>query len=126
MLAFEDGSEVSPTRALPRSGRMTTGNEADTPPHREGGDLVDAHDPIRLSAFWSAVLQRPVSEGANDHVATIERTAFEPALLFLRVPEDKVAKNRLHLDLDCDELESARRSLEGRGATFVHERDEYA
>jgi predicted enzyme related to lactoylglutathione lyase len=43
----------------------------------------------------------------------------------IKVPEGKTAKNRLHLDLDCDDLTEARRRLELLGASFVHEKDEY-
>jgi hypothetical protein len=85
----------------------------------------DAADPPRLAAFWSAVLERPVADGANQHVAMIEPTDSAPRLLFLRVPEDKSAKNRMHLDLDCQDLAATRARLEGLGATFVHERQEY-
>ena len=85
----------------------------------------DAGDPVALAAFWAAVLGRPVSEGANEFFATIERTATEPALLFIRVPEAKTAKNRMHVDLDCDDLASARQRLEALGAQFVHEKDEF-
>lgn len=85
----------------------------------------DAHDPVELARFWSAVLERPVADGANEFFATIDRSPTSPALLFLRVPEAKTAKNRLHLDLDCDDLSVARARLEGLGASFVHEKDEF-
>ena len=85
----------------------------------------DARDPSALATFWSAVLERPVGEGANEFFATLDRTATEPALLFVRVPEDKTAKNRMHMDLDCDDLGIARQRLESLGASFVHEKDEF-
>jgi predicted enzyme related to lactoylglutathione lyase len=85
----------------------------------------DAADPVALATFWSAVLERPVSEGANEFFATIERTATDPALLFLRVPERKRAKNRMHLDLDSDDLAHARGQLEELGASFLHEKNEF-
>ena len=85
----------------------------------------DAHDPVALAAFWSAVIERPVSDGANEFFAGIDRTGTDPAWLFIRVPEGKTAKNRLHVDLDCDDLAAARAQVEGLGASFVHEKDEY-
>jgi Glyoxalase-like domain len=39
--------------------------------------------------------------------------------------EGKTAKNRFHLDLDTETLDGLRPRLEGLGATFVHEKDEY-
>ena len=85
----------------------------------------DAHDPVALATFWSAVLERPVGDGASDFAAFIDRTATDPAWLFIRVPEGKSAKNRMHVDLDCDDLGAARTKVEGLGATFVHEQEEY-
>ena len=82
----------------------------------------DAADPRALATFWSAVLERPVEDGANEFFAVIGGT---PNWLFLAVPEGKTAKNRMHVDLDADDLGAARGRLEELGATFVHERDEY-
>lgn len=42
-----------------------------------------------------------------------------PDLLFLRVPEDKTVKNRLHLDLRPDDQEVEIRRLVGLGARQV-------
>jgi predicted enzyme related to lactoylglutathione lyase len=85
----------------------------------------DAHDPVALATFWSTVLERPVVDWANEFFAAIDRTESAPAWLFIRVPEGKTAKNRMHVDLDVDDLDEARRQLESIGATFVHERDEH-
>jgi predicted enzyme related to lactoylglutathione lyase len=85
----------------------------------------DAHDPSALATFWSAVLERPVLGWANENFAAIDRTESEPSWLFIRVPEGKTAKNRMHVDLDVDDLEGARRQLESLGGSFVHERNEY-
>jgi predicted enzyme related to lactoylglutathione lyase len=85
----------------------------------------DAADPPALAAFWSAVLERPVSDESSDFAAFIDRTETEPAVLFIKVPEGKTAKNRFHLDLDCPDLAAARAQLEGLGASFVHEQHEY-
>jgi predicted enzyme related to lactoylglutathione lyase len=84
----------------------------------------DAADPVALAAFWSAVVERPVTDGASEHFAMIDGDGA-PNLLFLRVPEGKTAKNRVHLDLECDDLAAARTQLESLGATFVHEKHEY-
>ena len=46
-------------------------------------------------------------------------------LLFIQVPEDRTAKNRVHIDLDAPDLAAARERLEGLGAEFVHEKDEH-
>jgi hypothetical protein len=87
----------------------------------------DAHDPQALSSFWREVLNYvhpappgvDLAEGADPLAAWAEfldrlgvpedqrntRSAIEdpaghgPRIFFQRVPEDKVAKNRVHLDV---------------------------
>ena len=41
------------------------------------------------------------------------------------VEESKVAKNRIHVDLDCPDLDAERTRLLGLGAEFVHEKHEF-
>ena len=53
----------------------------------------DAHDPTALAEFWSAVLERPIG-GTGEFFAFIDRTPTDPAVLFIKVPEEKIAKNR--------------------------------
>ena len=68
---------------------------------------------------------RPVNPEANEYFARIDGNGAEPNLLFIQVPETKAGKNRLHIDLDADDLNAARERLDGLGAQFVHEKDEY-
>ena len=42
-----------------------------------------------------------------------------PDLLFLRVPEDKTIKNRLHLDLRTPDLDAEVRRVVGTGASLL-------
>jgi Glyoxalase-like domain len=70
--------------------------------------VIDCRDPLALSAFWAAVLDYEVIDERDDQVEigswepTVEavRTQPNPAtLVFREVPDDKVVKNRLHLDV---------------------------
>ena len=69
----------------------------------------DATDASELAGFWSAVLDRPVADGANQFFARIDGT---PMMMFIAVPEAKAARNRCHLDLvaqdRADEVERLR------------------
>ncbi|PLW71829.1 VOC family protein [Streptomyces sp. SCUT-3] len=89
---------------------------------------VDCHDPEGLAVFWCEVLGFEVidrSEGKveiGSWVPTVEDVRarqMPPTLLFVRVPEGRTAKNRLHLDVSpidgSTEDEVAR--LLGLGAT---------
>ena len=61
----------------------------------------DAINPYRLAQFWSDLLGRQIRPGdgdGDDSVLILERPG-QPGLLFMRVPEGKTAKNRIHFDL---------------------------
>ena len=60
---------------------------------------IDCHDPARLADFWSHVLGWPVGEKDEDSVE-LDPPEGWPTLLFLQVPEEKVAKNRIHFDVN--------------------------
>jgi len=60
--------------------------------------VVDASDPARLARWWADALGWVVVS-ADDDEPEIRPTADTlPGLLFVRVPEAKTVKNRLHLD----------------------------
>ncbi len=65
---------------------------------------VDAADPARLAGFWSAALGWTIEDEDQDE-ADVWPAGFDypgPSalpLVFVRVPEPKAAKNRVHLDL---------------------------
>ena len=57
----------------------------------------DCADPERLARFWCEVLGYVVADG--DASACVDPTGVGPRLYFQRVPEGKVVKNRVHLDV---------------------------
>ena len=67
---------------------------------------IDCADPAALADFWSKVLDWKIG-GEGDEV-WIEKelkegeTTDAPDILFLRNPDKKTVKNRLHLDLRPD------------------------
>ena len=86
---------------------------------------VDAHNPKLLAEFWAEVLGWSIGEDGDDIGWWIERetndskTTGFPDILFLKVADSKVLKNRLHLDLRPDDqaIEVAR--LEKLGARKI-------
>jgi hypothetical protein len=85
---------------------------------------VDSTDPARIAAFWQSalgwrrtferedqVVLEPPEGSAEDGVA--------PDLLFLKVPEGKTVKNRLHLDLRPGDQAAEVVRLEALGARRV-------
>jgi len=71
---------------------------------------IDCADPQALARFWCSVLGYDVQDEEEEGVVTIgsplapegrERPGpVPPTLTFARVPEGKVVKNRLHLDVN--------------------------
>jgi predicted enzyme related to lactoylglutathione lyase len=60
--------------------------------------VIDAADPHALARFWSAALDWEITEEEPDDV-TVEPRDLGLQLVFGPVPDEKVVKNRLHLDL---------------------------
>jgi predicted enzyme related to lactoylglutathione lyase len=92
-----------------------------TMPARVGNISFDCEDVLKVAAFWSAVLGRPVDEAASEAYASIggaDGTRREAAWYFQKVPESKQAKNRVHLDL-VNPDPSAVDELVRLGATIV-------
>ena len=61
----------------------------------------DAADPHRLAAFWAQALgyvDEPDYD-FEDGASLIDPEGALPAIGFLRVPEGKTAKNRMHIDI---------------------------
>jgi hypothetical protein len=85
---------------------------------------VDARDPASIASFWESALGwRRTHENPDEIVleppAGSPEDGIVPDLLFLKVPEPKTLKNRLHLDLrPVDQAKEVER-LEALGATRV-------
>ncbi len=78
--------------------------------------VVDAEDPARLARWWAAALDYVIVTDEPDEVE-IRRSPDElPGLLFTPVPEAKMVKNRLHLDLRPDDQEAEVERLVDMGA----------
>ena len=79
--------------------------------------VVDADDPAALGRWWAKALDWVVVDG-DDEEFEIRATPDQlPGLLFIRVPEGKERKNRLHLDFRPDDRDAAVDRLLELGAT---------
>jgi catechol 2,3-dioxygenase-like lactoylglutathione lyase family enzyme len=82
---------------------------------------VDSNDPRRSADFWQRALGWRRTHDSDQEVvleppAGSAEDGVGPDLLFLRVPEGKAVKNRLHLDLRPDDQAAEVARLEGLGA----------
>ena len=57
--------------------------------------VFDCHDPVQLASFWAAALGYAVNADDPDHAWAYDPRRTKPYLLFNKVPEPKVVKNRM-------------------------------
>jgi len=80
---------------------------------------VDANGPVPLGRWWQRALGWVVVDETPD-VFEIRPTRDQlPGLLFVRVPEAKTVKNRLHLDFRPDDQDLEIERLLALGASRV-------
>jgi predicted enzyme related to lactoylglutathione lyase len=106
------------------SGSQGDERPADGPGLRVTEVVVDCADHGSVVDFWAAALgyeRRPVNE---QYVALIPPAdePGRPALLFQKVPEAKVVKNRVHLDFRAESMAAEVARLVALGATVLAER----
>lgn len=67
---------------------------------------IDCADPYSLATFWSETTGWPVSDvdEPGDDEVLVEAPSPVPGILFIRVPEAKTVKNRMHFDWQPTEL----------------------
>jgi hypothetical protein len=86
---------------------------------------VDSVEPTKIASFWEAALgwRRTSEDGTDEVVLEPPKDSPEdgvaPDILFLKVPEGKEAKNRLHLDLRPKDQAAEVARLEALGARRV-------
>jgi len=89
--------------------------------------IVDCHDPLRVAEFWAQALAWKVAERNPDEYGVRDPAGHDPGLYFMKVPEPKAGKNRLHLDiLTAGPLEDEVARLVEAGATLVESRQDPA
>ena len=82
----------------------------------------DCVDPRQLAEFWATVTGFQVQEPQPGWAGIKSDIPEFPRLLFVRVPEGKIVKNRVHLDLQAEDVKAEVERLVGLGASVVEER----
>jgi predicted enzyme related to lactoylglutathione lyase len=92
---------------------------------RVDGLVIDGADTMALARFWAAMFDTEIASIANEgrpneaHYVDVAGTDGTPRLRFQRVPEAKTVKNRLHLDIEVDELDPAIARVQGLGGSLI-------
>ena len=85
---------------------------------------LDCADAPGLARFWGAILGRQVAGNATPEHAvllTSDGAASGPRIIFNKVPEPKIVKNRVHLDIISDTFEAEAERLLSLGAQKLNE-----
>ncbi|MDQ3645999.1 MAG: VOC family protein [Actinomycetota bacterium] len=67
---------------------------------------VDCSDPARLADFWGEVLGYRRGFESDEEVEIEAPDGSGATVLFLKAPDTKTVKNRIHFDLDPDDQEA--------------------
>jgi glyoxalase superfamily protein len=80
---------------------------------------IDCRNPGQLASFWCEALGYRVLSAEEDGISIGSADGSGWGIDFLVVPDDKVVKNRLHLDLRPDDQEAEVKRILELGAIRV-------
>jgi predicted enzyme related to lactoylglutathione lyase len=79
---------------------------------------IDCAEPAKLAPFWTEALGAKIVEDMGGEFIIMATPPEGGVLLGLqKVPEHKIGKNRVHVDLNTEDREADVRRLVGMGAT---------
>jgi hypothetical protein len=98
--------------------------------------VFDCHRPSALARFWAGALDEyqiapyddaeierlgvmGIDDVEDDPNVLVEAPGVEPRLFFQLVPESKTVKNRVHVDLRCDDVTTETARLVALGARVL-------
>jgi predicted enzyme related to lactoylglutathione lyase len=86
---------------------------------------IDCVDPALVASFWCGLLGYSTDDDLTGRWIHLEPPSAElPVLNLQRVPEAKVGKNRLHLDLYVDDPSPWSNKAQALGASLLRLHDE--
>ncbi|MEV5982588.1 VOC family protein [Streptomyces sp. NPDC052114] len=84
--------------------------------------VVDSADPRAMAGFWGEAMDWTVHQVTDDQAVLRSSEGVGPYLEFIRTPDAKTVRNRVHLDLrpyPGDDLEAEVKRLRALGATAI-------
>jgi predicted enzyme related to lactoylglutathione lyase len=85
---------------------------------------MDVNDLETCAKFWSQVLGADILY-QNDQYLRLGQKGERPTLLLQKVPEPHTVKNRVHIDLDVTDLDTAVSRVQELGGSKLRELNEY-
>jgi hypothetical protein len=98
--------------------------------------VFDCHRPSALARFWAGALDgyaiapydhaeierlraMGIDDVEDDPSVLVQGPGLEPRFFFQLVPESKTVKNRVHVDLRCDDMDAETARLVALGARVL-------
>ena len=81
--------------------------------------VIDTVDPERIAPFWCALLGVQERGWFGEDYLMLTTDGGAPPVAFQRVPESKSVKNRLHVDLEVDDLDRAFAKIAAFGGSAI-------
>ncbi len=78
--------------------------------------VIDCADPRSLARFWAAATGYAMQSDDEAWASVLGEGERAIRIGFQKVPEGKVAKNRVHVDLGAGDIEAEASRIEGLGA----------
>ncbi|HVX43950.1 MAG TPA: VOC family protein [Mycobacteriales bacterium] len=79
--------------------------------------VIDCRDADRLADFWAAVMDYERGPFHPPYVSVRDPNGRGTEILLQQVPEEKIGKNRMHIDLRVRRMEPTLSRVLGLGAT---------
>ncbi|KAB2339159.1 VOC family protein [Actinomadura rudentiformis] len=81
--------------------------------------VLDCADPEGLADFWAGALGYRRGPFHPPYAHLVDPQAERPEILLQQVPEPKVTKNRMHVDLRVDDMDAEIERVTALGARIV-------
>ena len=83
--------------------------------------VIDCADPEALAAFWAAVFGTEIASREPSPPFYVDLAPVDgvPMIVFQRTDESKVVRNRLHFDVNVDDIEEATQRIEALGGRRI-------
>src|SRR5262245_30245957 len=95
-------------------------------PQKARVDLVlDCSEPAALVEFWREALDYREYFVDTSYAVLVPKDGNSPPLVLQGVPEPRIGKNRMHLDIVVDDIEAEVARLRALGATRLDEGVQY-
>ncbi len=84
--------------------------------------MIDSRDPGALAPFWCELLETEVESTLDGgRFVFLAAPSGGPAIGIQRVPEPKTTKNRVHVDVEVDDLAETTRWVRSHGGARLAE-----